>query len=120
MSRAKELIDLDLYRHEVMDHCTLCKKIAYSRRCVVLPEIAYFDSKDMNSHLNRNSYSLNQNPYLKTSIEEEIQKSIQILFVGEAPGKSEDLLGVPFIGPSGKLLRTAIETAIETAIAHCN
>ena len=27
-----------------------------------------------------------------------------ILFIGEAPGRSEDLLGQPFIGPSGKIL----------------
>lgn len=27
-----------------------------------------------------------------------------ILLIGEAPGKSEDLLGKPFVGPSGKLL----------------
>lgn len=34
-----------------------------------------------------------------------------ILFLGEAPGKSEDLRGKPFIGPSGKLLRDAIRKA---------
>jgi len=27
-----------------------------------------------------------------------------ILFMGEAPGKAEDIMGVPFVGPSGKLL----------------
>ena len=27
----------------------------------------------------------------------------QVLFIGEAPGSSEDLLGKPFIGPAGKL-----------------
>ena len=32
----------------------------------------------------------------------------EIYFVGEAPGKMEDLEGVPFIGESGQLLRTAI------------
>lgn len=31
-----------------------------------------------------------------------------LLFIGEAPGKSEDLLGEPFVGPSGKLLDTMI------------
>jgi uracil-DNA glycosylase family 4 len=34
-----------------------------------------------------------------------------LLFIGEAPGKSEDVLGKPFIGRSGKLLDTAIEAA---------
>jgi len=28
----------------------------------------------------------------------------QVLFVGEAPGESEDVVGVPFVGPAGKLL----------------
>lgn len=32
-----------------------------------------------------------------------------VLIVGEAPGKSEDALGVPFIGPSGRLLRAALQ-----------
>lgn len=27
-----------------------------------------------------------------------------ILFIGEAPGPSEDVIGVPFVGPAGKLL----------------
>lgn len=34
-----------------------------------------------------------------------------VLFVGEAPGKAEDLRGRPFVGPSGRLLRIAIERA---------
>jgi DNA polymerase len=32
----------------------------------------------------------------------------EVMFIGEAPGLSEDVLGVPFIGASGKLLRSAI------------
>lgn len=36
-----------------------------------------------------------------------------ILFCGEAPGASEDILGKPFIGPAGKLLDYIIETAID-------
>lgn len=39
----------------------------------------------------------------------------KIFFVGEAPGKTEDLLGVPFIGPSGKLLDKAFELACQMA-----
>jgi len=35
----------------------------------------------------------------------------KILFIGEAPGKSEDLRGIPFIGPSGKLLGKALAIA---------
>jgi len=36
-----------------------------------------------------------------------------ILFIGEAPGKSEDLLGKPFVGPSGRLLNQGIKDASE-------
>ena len=35
----------------------------------------------------------------------------KILFIGEAPGKSEDLRGEPFIGPAGRILRMAITDA---------
>lgn len=35
----------------------------------------------------------------------------QVLFVGEAPGASEDREGVPFIGASGRLLNDMLETA---------
>jgi uracil-DNA glycosylase family 4 len=35
-----------------------------------------------------------------------------ILFVGEAPGVSEDILGVPFVGPAGKLLDDLIRESV--------
>jgi uracil-DNA glycosylase family 4 len=35
----------------------------------------------------------------------------QVLFIGEAPGDVEDIVGVPFKGPSGKLLDCIIEEA---------
>jgi uracil-DNA glycosylase len=35
-----------------------------------------------------------------------------ILFVGEAPGRSEDALGKPFVGPAGILLDEMIEDAL--------
>ena len=35
--------------------------------------------------------------------------SAQLMFVGEAPGASEDREGVPFVGASGKLLDTLLE-----------
>lgn len=31
-------------------------------------------------------------------------KEARIMFIGEAPGEQEDLQGVPFVGPAGKLL----------------
>lgn len=36
-----------------------------------------------------------------------------VLFIGEAPGQSEDVLGVPFVGPAGQLLDEIIEDAVE-------
>jgi uracil-DNA glycosylase family 4 len=34
----------------------------------------------------------------------------RVMFIGEGPGKSEDLQGKPFVGRSGKLLTTMIES----------
>lgn len=34
-----------------------------------------------------------------------------VMFCGEAPGKSEDVLGVPFVGPAGKLFDQIIKQA---------
>ena len=36
--------------------------------------------------------------------------SANIVFIGEAPGKSEDKLGVPFVGASGKFLDEMLES----------
>ena len=38
-----------------------------------------------------------------------------ILFIGEAPGKSEDLRGFAFIGPAGQLLDDGMDKAAEIA-----
>ena len=32
----------------------------------------------------------------------------KIMFIGEAPGETEDEMGIPFVGRSGKLLRNAV------------
>jgi len=42
-----------------------------------------------------------------------------ILFVGEAPGASEDVLGKPFAGPAGKLLDQIIEVALDGQYDYC-
>lgn len=39
----------------------------------------------------------------------------KVLFIGEAPGKTEDLMGIPFVGPSGRLLEAAIAQAVSYA-----
>jgi len=33
----------------------------------------------------------------------------KVLFVGEAPGESEDIIGIPFVGPAGKMLDKLLE-----------
>jgi len=35
----------------------------------------------------------------------------EVLFIGEAPGKTEDILGEAFVGPNGKLLQRGIQDA---------
>lgn len=35
-----------------------------------------------------------------------------VLFIGEAPGLSEDVMGVPFVGPAGHLINHIVETAL--------
>ena len=40
-----------------------------------------------------------------------------ILFIGEAPGVTEDIEGLPFTGPAGRLLDQIIEVAIPTEIS---
>lgn len=37
----------------------------------------------------------------------------EVLFIGEAPGASEDALGKPFIGPAGKLLDHIINVSLD-------
>lgn len=39
-----------------------------------------------------------------------------ILFIGEAPGQSEDMLGKPFIGPAGKLLDQMIDAVFKPTV----
>ena len=38
-----------------------------------------------------------------------------LLFIGEAPGKTEDMLGEPFVGPCGNLLQQMIDDACTMA-----
>lgn len=35
----------------------------------------------------------------------------KVVFIGEGPGRSEDVIGLPFVGRAGKLLEAAIEAA---------
>lgn len=40
----------------------------------------------------------------------------EVLFLGEAPGTSEDVLGSPFVGPAGQLLDKIIAKALADAL----
>jgi uracil-DNA glycosylase family protein len=47
------------------------------------------------------------------------RRSARVLLVGEQPGNDEDLQGKPFVGPAGKLLDKALESAgIDRADAY--
>jgi DNA polymerase len=48
------------------------------------------------------------------------EKDVDVLFVGEAPGKDEDLTGKPFVGRAGKILDKWIEEAELTNYAIVN
>ncbi len=43
------------------------------------------------------------------------QLPADVLFCGEAPGESEDLIGDPFVGPAGKLLDGIVDDALSRA-----
>lgn len=43
-----------------------------------------------------------------------------VLFIGEAPGPSEDVIGQPFVGPAGHLLDEIIESAFVDAFVDPN
>jgi uracil-DNA glycosylase len=46
------------------------------------------------------------------------QVPADVVFVGEAPGASEDALGLPFVGPAGKLLDQIIERSLPTGTRY--
>ena len=46
------------------------------------------------------------------------QVPCDVLFCGEAPGASEDALGLPFVGPAGHLLDQIIERALPPTVKY--
>ncbi len=46
----------------------------------------------------------------KNAVPGEISWEADVMFIGEAPGKDEDLQGKPFVGAAGKLLNSMIES----------
>jgi len=59
-------------------------------------------------------YAVNNNCGLKKSATQPVYEitppTSGILFIGEAPGKNEDLQGTPFVGSAGKLLNELLKT----------
>lgn len=47
------------------------------------------------------------------------QVPADVFFVGEAPGVSEDVQGLPFVGPAGFLLNRIIDKALGSTYTHC-
>lgn len=48
------------------------------------------------------------------------QVPCDVLFVGEAPGESENVIGRPFVGPAGKLLDTIIGRSLHgSGLRYC-
>lgn len=45
--------------------------------------------------------------------------TLDILFLGEAPGESEYINKIPFIGPAGEFLNSIIEEAIDPYTSYC-
>jgi uracil-DNA glycosylase len=41
-----------------------------------------------------------------------------VLFIGEAPGPSEDVIGVPFVGPAGKLFNGILARAMPGNVSY--
>jgi len=46
------------------------------------------------------------------------QVPCDVLFLGEAPGESENVLGRPFVGPAGKLLDLIVRRAIPAVVVN--
>src|SRR4030095_969008 len=47
------------------------------------------------------------------------RKSSQVVLIGEQPGDKEDLAGLPFVGPAGRLLDEAlVEAGIDRELAY--
>lgn len=42
-----------------------------------------------------------------------------VAFIGEGPGMSEDVIGLPFVGPAGKVLDEIIERAVPDDVRWC-
>jgi uracil-DNA glycosylase len=82
----KELFGIPIGDVLKMKACCKCKLSEYRRNVVI--------GRGDNT----------QTPY-------KLDRQTDILFIGEAPGKSEDLLGFPFVGESGRLLDNMISKA---------
>ncbi len=72
--------------------------------------------KEELEHLRQKVFSCRKCPLYKTRnsvVFGEGNENAEIMFIGEAPGKQEDLQGRPFVGAAGKLLTKLIEDILK-------
>lgn len=63
----------------------------------------------------KNCQQCNLCQYRKQVVLGKGQLPCDVLLLGEGPGESEDVIGVPFIGPAGKLLQSQVDEACRRA-----
>jgi len=72
---------------------------------------SYYSSWDELERAIRNCTRCPLHSYRKNAVPGEGSKESKIMFIGEAPGATEDEMGRPFVGVAGKLLTLALESA---------
>lgn len=76
-------------------------------------KLSFMDKTQELQELNQQFASKITSPLLKTCqriVPGDGNANSQLIFIGEAPGKKEDELGVPFVGAAGKFLNEMLET----------
>ncbi|MDD3481258.1 MAG: uracil-DNA glycosylase [Patescibacteria group bacterium] len=78
-----------------------------------MPKTTDINSAETLSDIERQITNCKKCPLYKTKTKDVPgagDEEAEIFFIGEAPGKAEDLSGEPFVGAAGKLLTEMIET----------
>lgn len=87
---------------ERFQNCTRCSLGNFARNNPVLGKLTY-------AHvMGDGGYEFSHYQILESDDAEEVD----IMFLGEAPGRVEDTRGMPFVGPSGRLLEEMVAAAM--------
>jgi uracil-DNA glycosylase len=103
--RCEKLYPIFIYyeRNEVMQLCKNQKLINPIRQ----------KKTDLLNKIKKENNACNKCPLAKLGRKQVVfgkgNPNAKIMFIGEGPGKDEDLLGIPFIGRSGKILTKIID-----------